>query len=76
MRWRSAPSCGPVTVVREDPRAARTRGKLRRALPEECAGHALAQVSVALGRRAEIGRATFYLHYADLEEWRPSPSRA
>ncbi|MFF4161271.1 TetR/AcrR family transcriptional regulator [Streptomyces sp. NPDC001678] len=57
-----------MTAVREDPRAARTRAKLGRALLEECAGHPPTQVSVAaLVRRAEVGRATFYLHYADLE---------
>ncbi|MFF2042590.1 TetR/AcrR family transcriptional regulator [Kitasatospora sp. NPDC058170] len=51
-----------------DPRAARTRARLRRALLEECALRPLAEVSVAaLVRRAEVGRATFYLHYADLE---------
>ncbi|MFC8510784.1 TetR/AcrR family transcriptional regulator [Streptomyces sp. NPDC057411] len=51
-----------------DPRAERTRAKLRRALLEECADTPLAQVSVAaLVRRAGVGRATFYLHYADLE---------
>jgi AcrR family transcriptional regulator len=52
----------------EDPRAARTRAKLRRALLDECAERALAEVGVAaLVRRAGVGRATFYLHYADLE---------
>ncbi|MEV6392984.1 TetR/AcrR family transcriptional regulator [Nocardia xishanensis] len=51
-----------------DPRAARTRATLRRALLEECADRPLAQVSVAaLTRRARVGRATFYLHYPDLE---------
>ncbi|MEU8579315.1 TetR/AcrR family transcriptional regulator [Streptomyces abikoensis] len=56
------------TAVREDPRATRTRAKLRQALLEACADHPLAQVSVAaLVRRAEAGRATFYLHYAGLE---------
>jgi AcrR family transcriptional regulator len=57
-----------VTVVQADPRTARTRAKLRRALLEECAHRPLAEVSVAaLVRRAGVGRATFYLHYADLE---------
>ncbi|GAA0593779.1 TetR/AcrR family transcriptional regulator [Streptomyces crystallinus] len=57
-----------MTAVHEDPRAARTRTKLRDALLEECASRPLAEVSVAaLVRRARVGRATFYLHYADLE---------
>ncbi|MCH0542088.1 TetR/AcrR family transcriptional regulator [Streptomyces sp. MUM 203J] len=52
----------------QDPRTARTRAKLRRALLEECTSRALAEVSVtSLVRRAGVGRATFYLHYADLE---------
>ncbi len=52
-----------------DPRAARTRAKLRRALLEECAERPLAEVNVAaVVRRAGVGRATFYLHYRDLEE--------
>ncbi|MFF1649893.1 TetR/AcrR family transcriptional regulator [Streptomyces sp. NPDC058240] len=51
-----------------DPRTARTRAKLRRALLEECALRPLTKVSVAaLVRRAGVGRATFYLHYVDLE---------
>ncbi|MFG2624801.1 TetR/AcrR family transcriptional regulator [Streptomyces sp. NPDC048473] len=54
--------------MQEDPRAARTRAKLRRALLDECAQHPLTDVSVAaLVRRAGVGRATFYLHYSDLE---------
>ncbi|WP_369230161.1 TetR/AcrR family transcriptional regulator [Streptomyces sp. R21] len=52
----------------EDPRAARTRAKLRGALLEECARRPLEEVGVAeLVRRAGVGRATFYVHYADLE---------
>ncbi|MEV8532698.1 TetR/AcrR family transcriptional regulator [Streptomyces sp. NPDC051211] len=52
----------------EDPRAARTRAALRRALLAECAERPLAEVSVAaLVRRAGVGRATFYLHYTGLE---------
>lgn len=52
----------------EDPRAARTRAKLRAALLAECAEHSLAEASVAaLVRRAGVGRATFYVHYPDLE---------
>ncbi|MFE7774798.1 TetR/AcrR family transcriptional regulator [Streptomyces sp. NPDC057445] len=51
-----------------DPRAERTRERLRRALLEECAERPLAEVSVAgLVRRAGLGRATFYLHYPDLD---------
>ena len=51
-----------------DPRAERTRARLRRALLEECAERPLEEVSVAgLVRRAGLGRATFYLHYPDLE---------
>ncbi|MFD7878625.1 TetR/AcrR family transcriptional regulator [Streptomyces sp. NPDC059766] len=52
----------------EDPRAARTRARLRAALLAECAERPLAEVGVAaLVRRAGVGRATFYVHYADLE---------
>ncbi|WP_286259388.1 TetR/AcrR family transcriptional regulator [Streptomyces graminofaciens] len=55
-------------MTMEDPRAARTRAKLREALLAECARHPLAEVSVAaLVRRAGVGRATFYVHYTDLE---------
>ncbi|WP_441247132.1 TetR/AcrR family transcriptional regulator [Kitasatospora sp. McL0602] len=51
-----------------DPRAARTRERLRQALLAECAERPLAEVGVAaLVRRAGVGRATFYVHYADLE---------
>ncbi|MEU6167011.1 TetR/AcrR family transcriptional regulator [Streptomyces tanashiensis] len=57
-----------MTTVHPDPRTARTRAKLGQALLEECARRPLAEVSVAaLVRRAGVGRATFYLHYADLE---------
>ncbi|GAA2148693.1 TetR/AcrR family transcriptional regulator [Kitasatospora kazusensis] len=57
-----------TTAPPADPRAARTRAKLRRALLDECEQHPLAEVGVAaLVRRAGVGRATFYLHYADLE---------
>lgn len=49
-------------------RALRTRAALRRALLGECAQRPPAEISVAaLVRRAGVGRATFYLHYADLE---------
>ncbi|WP_371482779.1 TetR/AcrR family transcriptional regulator [Kitasatospora sp. NBC_00315] len=51
-----------------DPRAERSRDKLRQALLAECAERPLAEVSVAaLVRRAGVGRATFYLHYEDLQ---------
>lgn len=51
-----------------DPRAERTRARLRAALLAECAGRSPAETSVAaVVRRAEVGRATFYLHYPDLE---------
>ncbi|MET8112128.1 MULTISPECIES: TetR/AcrR family transcriptional regulator [Streptomyces] len=57
-----------MTAGQADPRTTRTRTKLGRALLEECAHRPLAEVSVAaLVRRAGVGRATFYLHYADLE---------
>ncbi|MFJ1569161.1 TetR/AcrR family transcriptional regulator [Streptomyces erythrochromogenes] len=51
----------------EDPRTARTKGRLRESLLAECADRTLAEVSVsAVVRRAGVGRATFYLHYEDL----------
>lgn len=57
-----------MTAVQADPRTARTQAKLRRALLEECTHCPLTEVSVtAVVRRAGVGRATFYLHYADLE---------
>ena len=50
-----------------DPRAERTRAKLRAALLAECADRPLAELGVAaVARRAGVGRATFYLHYPDL----------
>lgn len=52
----------------EDPRARRTRSRLQEALLAECADHSLEEVSVsAVVRRAGVGRATFYLHYDDLQ---------
>ncbi|MEU7015888.1 TetR/AcrR family transcriptional regulator [Streptomyces sp. NPDC046385] len=57
-----------MTAVPEDPRSERTRARLRAALLEECASGPLDKVGVAaLVRRAGVGRATFYVHYADLE---------
>ncbi|MFF3333944.1 TetR/AcrR family transcriptional regulator [Streptomyces sp. NPDC002888] len=54
--------------AQEDPRASRTRARLREALLAECAERPLAEVGVAaLVRRAGVGRATFYVHYADLQ---------
>ncbi|MFF4957771.1 TetR/AcrR family transcriptional regulator [Streptomyces sp. NPDC001222] len=51
-----------------DPRASRTRARLREALLRECAERPLEEIGVAaLVRRAGVGRATFYVHYADLE---------
>ncbi|MFG3059726.1 TetR/AcrR family transcriptional regulator [Streptomyces sp. NPDC048231] len=55
-------------VPAQDPRAARTRTRLREALLLECSERPLEKVGVAaVVRRAGVGRATFYLHYADLE---------
>ena len=52
----------------EDPRARRTRSRLQEALLAECADRPLDEVSVsAVVRRAGVGRATFYLHYDDLQ---------
>ncbi len=52
----------------EDPRTRRTRERLREALLEECAERSLEELSVAsVVRRAGVGRATFYLHYEDLQ---------
>lgn len=51
-----------------DPRSERTRARLRAALLAECAERPLAELGVtALTRRAGVGRATFYLHYPDLQ---------
>ncbi|MEY9965162.1 AcrR family transcriptional regulator [Streptacidiphilus sp. MAP12-16] len=57
-----------MTAPAGDPRTARTRAALRRALLEECAERPLEDLTVAaLVRRAGLGRATFYLHYPDLQ---------
>ncbi|MER8184172.1 TetR/AcrR family transcriptional regulator [Kitasatospora sp. NPDC094015] len=57
-----------MTAAGGDPRAERTRSGLRAALLAECAQRPLDQVSVsAVARRAGVGRATFYLHYQDLQ---------
>ncbi|MGW6912989.1 TetR/AcrR family transcriptional regulator [Kitasatospora sp. NPDC054939] len=51
-----------------DPRTERTRSRLRAALLAECAERPLAEVGVAaVVRRAGVGRATFYVHYEDLQ---------
>ncbi|WP_326609395.1 TetR/AcrR family transcriptional regulator [Streptomyces scopuliridis] len=51
-----------------DPRTARTRARLRQALLDACAERPFEEVGVAaLVRRAGMGRATFYLHYPDLQ---------
>ncbi|MFF2523340.1 TetR/AcrR family transcriptional regulator [Streptomyces liangshanensis] len=51
-----------------DPRTARTRARLRRALLDACAEQPFEEIGVAaLARRAGLGRATFYLHYPDLQ---------
>ncbi|MFE2037122.1 TetR/AcrR family transcriptional regulator [Streptomyces scopuliridis] len=58
------PASGPAG----DPRTARTRARLRRALLDACAERPFEEVGVAaLARRAGMGRATFYLHYPDLQ---------
>ncbi|MGW0556991.1 TetR/AcrR family transcriptional regulator [Streptomyces sp. NPDC002926] len=57
-----------MSAATGDPRAERTRARLRAALLDECAERPLEEVSVAaLVRRAGLGRATFYLHYTDLQ---------
>ncbi|KJY28557.1 TetR family transcriptional regulator, partial [Streptomyces sp. NRRL S-495] len=62
-----SPDRAPASAA-EDPRAARTRARLRQALLEECAEQPLSAIGVAaVVRRAGVGRATFYVHYADLE---------
>lgn len=51
-----------------DPRAARTRARLRQALLDACAESPWEKLAVAaVARRAGVGRATFYLHYSDLQ---------
>ncbi|WP_258312384.1 TetR/AcrR family transcriptional regulator, partial [Streptomyces sp. ZEA17I] len=56
-----------VTDGSADPRTARTRARLRAALLAACEHRPLDRVSVAqVVRGAGVGRATFYLHYDDL----------
>jgi AcrR family transcriptional regulator len=58
----------PDTGPRPDPRAERTRESLRQALLAECAARPLPEVTVAsVVRRAGTARATFYLHYPDID---------
>ncbi|MFJ9554847.1 TetR/AcrR family transcriptional regulator [Nocardiopsis sp. NPDC101807] len=52
----------------DDPRARRTRDRLRAALLALAAEQELADVTMsAVARRAEVNRATVYQHYADLD---------
>ncbi|MEU0278599.1 MULTISPECIES: TetR/AcrR family transcriptional regulator [unclassified Streptomyces] len=63
-----APAGPPASGPTGDPRTARTRARLRQALLDACAEHPFEEVGVAaLVRRAGMGRATFYLHYPDLQ---------
>ncbi len=51
-----------------DPRPERTRQRLRAALLDACVQRPLTEISIAdVVRRAELGRATFYLHYDSLD---------
>ncbi len=51
-----------------DPRARRTRAYLRSAFLELAAERSLAAITISeVARRAEINRATIYLHYPDLD---------
>lgn len=68
IRPRPEPRPDPRPEPRPDPRAERTRDALRQALREECAERPFAEVTVAaVVKRAGTARATFYLHYADLD---------
>jgi len=52
----------------DDPRVLRTRSRLRSALVAACEQRPLDAVSVSeIARAAGVGRATFYLHYDDLD---------
>ncbi|MGW4799648.1 TetR/AcrR family transcriptional regulator [Nonomuraea sp. NPDC004297] len=52
----------------EDPRAQRTRARLKAAVLDLAAQQELATITVsALARRAEVNRATVYLHYPDVD---------
>ncbi|MFC5827487.1 TetR/AcrR family transcriptional regulator [Nonomuraea insulae] len=52
----------------DDPRAVRTRARLKAAVLELAAGQELATITVsALAKRAEVNRATVYLHYPDVD---------
>ncbi|WP_090938034.1 TetR/AcrR family transcriptional regulator [Nonomuraea jiangxiensis] len=52
----------------DDPRAQRTRARLKAAVLELAAQQELATITMsALARRAEVNRATVYLHYPDVD---------
>ncbi|WP_043627416.1 TetR/AcrR family transcriptional regulator [Nonomuraea candida] len=52
----------------DDPRAQRTRARLKAAVLELAAEQELATITMsALARRAEVNRATVYLHYPDVD---------
>ncbi|MFB4277936.1 MULTISPECIES: TetR/AcrR family transcriptional regulator [unclassified Nonomuraea] len=52
----------------DDPRAQRTRTRLKAAVLELAAQQELATITVsALAKRAEVNRATVYLHYPDVD---------
>lgn len=56
-------------MTRSDRRVRRTKASLRRALIELLTERELAAISVAaIVERADVGRSTFYAHYADKEE--------
>jgi AcrR family transcriptional regulator len=57
-----------MTASSADPRTERTRARLRESLLDLCAQSPLDQLNVAtVVRAAGVGRATFYLHYPDLQ---------
>ncbi|MDF2708029.1 MAG: TetR family transcriptional regulator [Nonomuraea muscovyensis] len=52
----------------DDPRAQRTRARLRAAVLDLAAEHEFGSITMsAVARRAEVNRATVYLHYPDLD---------
>ncbi|GAA2212130.1 hypothetical protein GCM10009850_075920 [Nonomuraea monospora] len=52
----------------EDPRAQRTRARLKAAMLELAVQQELATITMsALAKRAEVNRATIYLHYPDVD---------
>jgi AcrR family transcriptional regulator len=57
-----------MTAPSGDPRTARTKAKLRQELLRACVERPLDEITVSdLARRAGVGRATFYLHYPDIQ---------